>query len=120
MAVWPHDSPLFSSMHQCQMLRQCVPCLPANCCVSLAGRATPSSFVRLLHRSISMHQPSMFWESAGPAPARRLLRVVGIRRRAQGSPFRWIDKISDVRQEFSFGARRLSVSAIAIAIAVHW
>lgn len=37
----------------------------------------------------------------------RLLRVVTIGRRAHGSPFRWLDRISDLRQKFSYNARRM-------------
>ncbi len=50
----------------------------------------------------------------------RLLRLAGIKRRSQGDPFRFIDKVSDLRQEFSFSARRIIVAAIYILIVVHW
>ena len=50
----------------------------------------------------------------------RLLRLAGIKRRSQGDPFRFIDKVSDLRQEFSFSARRIIVAAVYILIVVHW
>lgn len=50
----------------------------------------------------------------------RLLRLAGIKRRSQGSPFRFIDKVSDLRQEFSFSARRIFVAAFYIFVVVHW
>ena len=50
----------------------------------------------------------------------RLLRLAGIRRRSQGDPFRFIDVVSDLRQEFSFSARRIVVAAFYIAVVVHW
>ena len=50
----------------------------------------------------------------------RLLRLAGIRRRSQGDPFRFIDFFSDLRQEFSFSARRIIVAAFYIAVVVHW
>ena len=50
----------------------------------------------------------------------RLLRLAGIRRRSQGDPFRFIDTVSDLRQEFSFSARRIIVAAVYILIVVHW
>lgn len=52
--------------------------------------------------------------------AHRLLRLAGIKRRSQGDPFRFIDKVSDLRQEFSFSARRIIVAAVYILIVVHW
>ncbi|KAL3143569.1 Potassium/sodium hyperpolarization-activated cyclic nucleotide-gated channel 3 [Trebouxia sp. C0009 RCD-2024] len=50
----------------------------------------------------------------------RLLRLAGIKRRSQGDPFRFIDRVSDLRQEFSFSARRIIVAAVYILIVVHW
>ena len=50
----------------------------------------------------------------------RLIRVASIWRRSQGNPFRILDKISDLRQEFSFSARRIAMAAFAELIAVHW
>lgn len=46
--------------------------------------------------------------------------MAGIKRRSQGDPFRFIDKVSDLRQEFSFSARRIIVAAVYILIVVHW
>ncbi|KAL3143545.1 Potassium/sodium hyperpolarization-activated cyclic nucleotide-gated channel 3 [Trebouxia sp. C0009 RCD-2024] len=50
----------------------------------------------------------------------RLLRVASIWRRSQGNPFRILDKVSDLRQEFSFSARRIAMAAFAEMVAVHW
>ena len=50
----------------------------------------------------------------------RLIRVASIWRRSQGNPFRVLDKISDLRQEFSFSARRIAMAAFAELVAMHW
>lgn len=50
----------------------------------------------------------------------RLIRVASIWRRSQGNPFRILDKISDLRREFSFSARRIAMAAFAELVAVHW
>ena len=50
----------------------------------------------------------------------RLLRVAGIWRRSQGNPFRFFDKVSDLRRDFSFSARRIAMAAFAELIAMHW
>ena len=53
-------------------------------------------------------------------PAGRLLRIFGLNRRAHGSNFRWVDKISDARQEFSYSAQRLVISWILTFLALHY
>ncbi|KAL4451791.1 hypothetical protein ABPG75_007453 [Micractinium tetrahymenae] len=49
----------------------------------------------------------------------KLLRLVGIGRRQHGSPFQWIDRISEVRREFSYNLRRLVAFAFAVLEANH-
>ena len=46
--------------------------------------------------------------------------MAGIWRRSRGNPFRFVDRISDLRQEFSFSARRISMAAFAELMAIHW
>ncbi|KAL4419517.1 hypothetical protein ABPG77_002303, partial [Micractinium sp. CCAP 211/92] len=49
----------------------------------------------------------------------KLLRLAGIGRRQHGSPFKWIDCISEVRREFSYNLRRLVTFAFAVLEANH-
>ncbi|KAK9868627.1 hypothetical protein WJX84_000472 [Apatococcus fuscideae] len=50
----------------------------------------------------------------------RLLRAVGIRRRCGGDPFRWVDRISTKRREFSYSAKRLVTTALLLCGVVHY
>ncbi|KAK9787865.1 hypothetical protein WJX73_005550 [Symbiochloris irregularis] len=50
----------------------------------------------------------------------RLFRAFGLRRRCRGNPFRWVDKLSNVRKEFSYSAQRLVVAAFITMTALHY
>ncbi|KAI7843904.1 hypothetical protein COHA_002447 [Chlorella ohadii] len=50
----------------------------------------------------------------------KLLRIYGIGRREFGSPFSWIDRISEVRKDFSFQARRIVTLFYIFLAGIHW
>ena len=46
--------------------------------------------------------------------------MFGLKRRAHGSSFRWVDMISDARQEFSYAAQRLVEAWALTFLSLHY
>lgn len=88
------------------------PVLPRGC-----PFCTPSARLCLVYHAALSAGASSRSDSHS---SHRLIRVASIWRRSQGNPFRILDKISDLRQEFSFSARRIAMAAFAELVAVHW
>lgn len=54
-----------------------------------------------------------------PPPCTSLLRLTTIIRRAHGSPYRFLDRVSNVRQQFSYAGRRIMTVVLLLFATIH-